>query len=91
MDIHGAIKAAKDQVKGIFAEENISNIGLEEIERNQEDKIWIITIGFSRPWDEPDDRSAIIIGRKKPRTYKVITLSEDDGRMLSIKNRSVEN
>lgn len=40
---------AKRHISDLFEAEGIRNVGLEEVERD--DGVWLITIGFSRPWD----------------------------------------
>jgi hypothetical protein len=84
-----AIAAAKAYLKEVFKEEQITEINLEEIE-NFGDR-WLITLGFSRPWNTPRTRAQEVLenlGAASPvrRTQKVITLF-DDGRIQSMKDR----
>ena len=51
MDVQEAVRLAKDYVLRIYAEEIITNVGLEEIKLDDRSDVWRITIGFSRPWD----------------------------------------
>ena len=51
MDVKEAAKLAKDYVADLFAEEGIGNLGLEEIELVADGHYWVVTVGFSRPWD----------------------------------------
>ena len=51
IDVKEAVRAAKAFVADILAAENVTNIGLEEV-RLDEDQ-WVVTVGFSRPWDYP--------------------------------------
>ena len=52
MDVKEAAKLAKDYVADLFAEEGIGNLGLEEIELVADGHYWVVTVGFSRPWDQ---------------------------------------
>ena len=49
MEVKSAVQTAKNYVREIFEDEEISNLGLEEIQRKGGS--WEITIGFSRAWD----------------------------------------
>lgn len=92
MDVKEAIKRAKTYVAETFSDENIVNIGLEEVRRNEDGRHWLITVGFSRV--EPMVKTATVLGYHNPdlpRVYKVVTLSNQDGDMISITNRAVEH
>ena len=53
MDVKQAVQTAKEHVVDVLrsTDESIANVGLEEVEFNELNKVWAITIGFSRPWD----------------------------------------
>ncbi len=88
MDVKEAVKLAKQQVREIFAEEALMNIGLEEVVFNEEDNTWAVTIGFSRPWDEPRSSLAAISGGMYPhRSYKVICISDIYAKVISVTDR----
>jgi hypothetical protein len=48
-----AIKIAKDYVNEVFADEHVTNLGLDETEYDPATGRWYITVGFSRPWNTP--------------------------------------
>ena len=52
MDVKQAVKTAKDYVVSLYDEENVMDIGLEEVEFDICSDQWHVTIGFSRPWDK---------------------------------------
>lgn len=81
-----AIAKAKEHVAEMFQDENISNIGLEEIEYIEQGGRWQITIGFSRPWDQPLGIAAQMGGRRG-RTFKLVTINDSDGEIVSVKHR----
>ena len=97
MEIQEAIKAAKDIVADLFKSDRPTNIGLEELEFDEDSDAWDVTIGFSRPWDAPRlgaTQAALgeIYGRPAQelrRTYKVVSLSKKDGKLISITNRDI--
>ena len=91
MDFKEAIAAAKKYVNEIYADEQVTNLGLEEIEHFGSDDNWVITVAFSRPWTTPRTRAQEVLenlGAVSPlkRSYKVITMA-NDGTVLSMKNR----
>jgi hypothetical protein len=51
MDVKEAVTAAKQHIQELFKDEELSNLGLEDVEYNELEKEWQITIGFSRSWD----------------------------------------
>jgi len=92
VDVKEAIARAKDYVKDIYAEEAVTNLGLEEVEHPAHTGNWVVTLGFSRPWNTPRTRAQEVLenlGAVSPlkRSYKVITIA-DDGTVLSMKNRT---
>ena len=94
MDAKEAIRRAKIYVADMFSDENIANIGLEEVRRD-EGRNWLITIGFSRvPLSQLNTQAlANFIGhvRDLPRVYKIVTMDDSDGELVSITNRLVEH
>ena len=89
MNTREAVSAAKSYLKEVYADERITDISLEEIE-SLGDR-WIVTLGFSRPWNTPRTRAQEVlenIGAASPlrRAEKVITLFED-GRAPSMKDK----
>lgn len=97
MDVKSAVAAAKAYIRDTFAEDQIINVGLEEVEYDLDDGEWLITIGFSRPWDRPR-RSAfsaipLLPGEERPpdplnREYRIVRV-KSDGTVSSVKLRNV--
>jgi len=92
MDVKEAIAAAKKYVNEIYADEQVTNLGLEEVEHSLGASNWVITLAFSRPWNTPRTRAQEVLENlgavsSLKRSYKVITMS-DDGTVLSMKNRA---
>ena len=52
MHVKDAARMAKTYLTDLFADEQIMNVGLEEVEFDGMKSAWRITIGFSRPWDQ---------------------------------------
>jgi hypothetical protein len=93
MDVRDAIKAAKDYVANVYADERVMNIGLEETEFDEATGTWSITIGFSRPWNAlQSTRSALLesLGANPPvrRSYKVVHVNSA-GQAVSMSHRKM--
>ena len=91
MDVKEAIAAAKKYVSEIYADEQVTNLGLEEVEHALGTGNWVITLAFSRPWNTPRTRAQEVLENlgavsALKRSYKVITMA-DDGTVLSMRNR----
>lgn len=88
MQVKEAVALAKQHVRELFAEEQIRNLGLEEVEFDDGSSTWSITVGFSRPWDQGGlfaEAAAELAPRK--RDYKIVRIADADARVLSVKNR----
>lgn len=91
MDVKEAIAAAKTYIQDIYADEQVTNLGLEEVEYLQQAGQWHVTLGFSRPWNTPRTRAQEVLENlgalsTMRRSYKVVTVA-DDGTILSMKDR----
>jgi hypothetical protein len=84
-----AIATAKKYLNEVFREEDITAITLEETE-NLGDR-WIVTVGFSRPWNTPRTRAQEVLENLGAmtalrRAQKVVTIL-NDGTVISMKDR----
>lgn len=90
MDVKEAVSVAKQHLSSLFSEEQITNLGLEEVEYDDQNDVWYVTLGFSRPWETPRNiLTALGQEIQPPRTYKVVRIADKDRRVLSVKNREV--
>jgi hypothetical protein len=80
---------AKNYIIEIYSDEKVANVGLEEIDYNDSEGIWYVTIGFSRPWDEPNNILAAMATQGAKRSFKILRISDGTGDVLSIKNRDL--
>jgi hypothetical protein len=83
LDTKEAVKRAKEWAVNQFSDEGIEDIGLEEVKWIN--RYWEITLGFSRRWDKV--LLSGMAGYPRPRTYKVVTVSDADGSIASLRNR----
>jgi hypothetical protein len=85
MDAKQAVGIAKDYIADLFAPEQIRNLGLEEVEFDQGEGVWFVTIGFARPWEQSGFLARS--GLAEPRSFKILRISNEDGRVFSVKDR----
>lgn len=83
-----AVSVAKACVRDLFAGEKLGEIGLEEVAFEADERLWRVTIGFTRPW-EMTIGFLPVSGQGTGRTYKIITLAADDGRVVSVRDRDL--
>lgn len=91
VDVKEAVSKAKDYVAAVFDAEQPTNIGLEEIRFDDALNQRLITVRFSRPWDASKPLVTALGRDLDPkRSYKVVHLKDDDGRVVSVTDRRVE-
>ena len=87
MDVKAAVELAKSHISDLFAQEGVSNLGLEEVEYVDSQDQWRITVGFSRAWDNQGGAAMYALGAAViKRTYKIVIIDKD-GKAISVKNR----
>jgi len=84
MNVKEAVAKAKEYISELFQSEQIENLGLEEVEFDDKENAWFVTIGFSRPWEQAG--FAAQAGLTHPRALKVVRIS-DDGTVTYMKER----
>ena len=92
MEVRSAVALAKSYVQTLFAEEGVRNITLEEVDYDEAQHAWLVTVGFSRRDPSEDGMSvlaaAIAIANEKMRiNYKIVKISDATEKVLSVKNR----
>jgi hypothetical protein len=97
IDVKQAVRLAKDFAAGIYDNEKISRLGLEAVERTEDGKYWLVTLGFSRPWSQskPRKQDALkaageqILGisrePKMEREYKIFRVDAQSGAVVDMK------
>ena len=88
MDVKEAVQTAKEYLRELFDDEQISDVGLEEVEFDVSDK-WKITIGFSRYWNK-NNLPAVLSAAGTPRSYKVVCINNKNGRVESLTDRQLQ-
>lgn len=81
MDVKEAVRVAREYITDLYSDEEIANVGLEEVDFDPDAGIWRITIGFSRPWNRPE-KFLSVVDAVRSRSYKTVCihdLSEEIG------------
>lgn len=92
MEVKNVVRLAKAYLVDLIADENPTNIGLEEVEFDDNQRIWSVTLGFSRPWNSVRSAFTAISGEPAAkRAYRVIEISDNDGTVLSMKRRDFDD
>ena len=81
--VKDAAKRAKSWLVALFAEEKITDVGLEEVKLQNGE--WDITLRFSRPAD-PGPFLKSVLGERE-RAYKVVKFSADTGQFIAVVDR----
>jgi hypothetical protein len=84
MNVREAVALAKKYAGEVFADEAISELGLEEVEFDESSQTWLVTIGFSRQ-RQVGGIPGLLTSNK--RDYKVVRISDTTQKMISVKNR----
>ena len=87
MDVKEAVHAAKSFVADLLSDENPSDLGLEEVDFDDNQGVWNVTVGFSRPWNKNMNVIMQLGGSPAARAYRVVRVRDIDGKFLGIKKR----
>ncbi len=98
IDVKEAVKIARNFATEIYQDEEVSNIGLEEVNFDEETKQWAVTIGFDtnrKKVSRPNKPLSIIgnlnneVSEEPIRAYKVIRLDAEKGKFKGMTMRQV--
>ncbi|MGN6488639.1 MAG: hypothetical protein ACTHLT_12595 [Devosia sp.] len=85
LNVKQAIAIAKDFVVDVMADEQPTNVGLEEVRFDDHAGNWLVTIGFSRPWNA--ESGPLGAWSNPRRDYRMITVSDANGTALAMQLR----
>ena len=89
MDVKEAINRAREYLDWVFSDENISEIRLEEVSFDRDEKSWLITFGLLRPSirAQQSPLSAALGPLPLKRSYKIVQIPDDQAQPPSIRIR----
>jgi hypothetical protein len=86
IDVKQAAQSASNFINGLYSNETISDVRLEEVELSEDGKYWLITLSFPLP----ASLGVVYLGGGG-RQYKLFKIDADTGEVLSMKIRDVSN
>ena len=87
MEVKDAARVAIEYVTDLFKDQQISDVGLEEAEMDN-NNAWLITVGFHRSAPQNALTSIQLTLSGRLRSFKVVKIDDATGKVLSLKNRS---
>ena len=87
MDVKEAARTAKNYLVSLYDDEEIMNVGLEEVVFEETSNRWRITIGFSRHWDQKGILTTALGEGRPARSYKVLCIDDVDSQVKSLTDR----
>ena len=89
MNVKEAVAVAKGYLTQLYVGEEITDVGLEEVDFDDSSDYWNVTIGFARPWNRlaPPAHPLSPASRAAARSYKVVRIDDDTGEVKSLKDR----
>jgi hypothetical protein len=92
VSVKSAVKAAIDYVKDLYADSNLRDLMLEEVEFSEATNQWLVTVGFSLTETKEESTSLIMpskTSRALSRRYKVVNIDAETGEPVSMKIRAI--
>ena len=92
MDVKKVVQLAVNHIRDLFEHDELSNLGLEEVEFDADLNQWVVTVGFSRPWDYPQNTLATLTagGGRPSRSFKIVRVNGNTGEIIAIKNHPAD-
>ncbi len=96
LDVKQAVMTAMQWLRDVYSDEKLANVGLEEVAADE--NVWLVTVGFSRPWDFPRSRRpgfdplGDLFPREVPvpeREYKRVKVDAATGQVIGMEMRLV--
>lgn len=87
IDVRQAVQKASEYLVTIFADRQVRNVQVEEVERSEDSRHWFVTLGYADPAGGPLAEIAATMGDSRNRKYKVFKIDADSGECLSMKIR----
>lgn len=85
LDVKEAARRASEYFEGLYSDEKIENVQLEEVEISDDGKNWLITLSY--PIYPHNIAPISFIGKRK---YKLFTIDAETGEVKSMKMRNIE-
>ena len=89
LNVREAVLKSRNFIKDLYVNEPIGEVRVEEIELEEHEGKWYVTIGFIRLWDRPSSAIAEARGKSKEsnRVHKSVGIRDSDGEVVSMTDR----
>jgi hypothetical protein len=85
IDVKQAVGIAFDNFRELYSDDNLPQVLLEEVNLNDDDNLWLVTIGFARP----QTGFGAIAQATQTRAYKTFKIDAETGDFRGISMRKV--
>ncbi len=86
LDVKEAAQRASEYFAGLYADEGVANVQLEEVELTDDGQYWLITLSYPMV---PPNQSPLFFNVSSNRKYKVFKIDATTGEVKSMKIRNV--
>ncbi|HYG11544.1 MAG TPA: hypothetical protein VD835_16475 [Pyrinomonadaceae bacterium] len=86
IDVKQAAQSASNFIVGLYSNETLSEVMLEEVELSEDGKYWLVTLSFLAPSSSVNSILGI-----RGRLYKIFKVDTDTGEVVSMKIRELQH
>lgn len=88
--IKDAVSKAKDFVAHLYDDDSVKGLQLEEVQRTEDSKYWLITVGFWRDLSPTKTQMEMLLYNPRfERDYKIIKVDAETGEPIAMQMREV--
>ncbi len=89
IDMKQAVQIALDSCRSLYSQEKLVDLLLEEVELTEDEKFWLVTVGFNVSPGEAGQPSTTTSGGSTPKrlehVFKTMKVDANSGRALSLR------
>jgi hypothetical protein len=90
IDVKGAVKVASSYLRDLYDKAQIEDVLLEEVRQSDDERYWLVTMGFSRPIPPSQnvfERALEAYSPRMKREYKVFEIDSTSGDVRAMRIR----
>jgi hypothetical protein len=87
IEMKQAVKNALEFIEGLYDKKDVEDFLLEEVELSEDEKYWLITVGFSPRRTQTNPLANLVTATTSRRIYKSVKLDAETGKPISLKIR----
>ena len=91
IDLKSAVRIASEELGSLYPPEVLRDVLLEEVEKSDDGRFWLVTLGFTRPLPQigVSDVFKALTAKDVKREYKIFEIDGDTGTLRSMRMRTV--